>query len=190
MIIFDNIDGLLRAINSIIIFSSFSVGIISHSFDIGFLGIVGIVSEILTNFEKTVIFKNLHDNNLLPGFLGRITRPDGAKNCSLFITEKNFNKLSTSLGMPSGHTQLAFSSATYLILYLLENQPKTNKRLFSIAFVIFIAIVAGLSRIQFNCHTFQQVIVGGLFGILYGYLGFKTMKKIKLYNNKRINGSS
>jgi len=35
-----------------------------------------------------------------------------------------------------------------------------------------LALFIMYSRVYLNCHTVQQVIIGGLFGILFGTIGF------------------
>ena len=173
-----NIKGIARSINSIIIFSSITGGILSDSFQIFFLGLLCIFSELFVNFEKEYIFKYLYKNNLIPKFFGRGKRPIDAINCSQFIDETNFNKPSTSFGMPSGHSQLIMASCVYLIQYVLEHQKNPAKRKLSISMLLFLAISFMYSRIHFNCHTIQQVLFGGSMGGFLGYFGYKFMKKI------------
>ena len=65
-------------------------------------------------------------------------------------------------GMPSGHSQSVMFTVTYIFL--------TLKNL-KISFVfLFVALLTMAERIVDNHHTFMQVVVGGLTGILYAYL--------------------
>jgi membrane-associated phospholipid phosphatase len=64
-------------------------------------------------------------------------------------------------GMPSGHTQSAIFSTIFIFLAL----KKMN--LFYI--YLFISLLTISQRIYFKHHTFFQVIVGGLVGIVTGY---------------------
>ena len=117
-----NIKGIARSINSIIIFSSITGGILSDSFQIFFLGLLCIFSEFFVYVEKEYIFKSLYEKKLIPKFFGRGKRPNGSINCSQFIDDTNFNKPSSDFGMPSGHSQLIMATCVYLIQYVLEHQ--------------------------------------------------------------------
>lgn len=75
-------------------------------------------------------------------------------------------------GMPSGHSQSAMFTVTYIFLTL-----KNIK--ISLSF-LFVALLTMAERIIDNHHTFMQVIVGGLTGILYAYLFYYfAQQKIK-----------
>jgi membrane-associated phospholipid phosphatase len=75
-------------------------------------------------------------------------------------------------GMPSGHSQSVMFTVTYIFLTL------KNLKI-SLAF-LFIALLTMAQRIVDNHHTFIQVVVGGLTGILYAYLFYYfAQQKIK-----------
>ena len=95
-------------------------------------------------------------------------------NCGLFIN----NKESTSYGLPSGHSQIAWLFTTYKILNLEEK----NSRPISIL-LIGLATLISYSRVRWaKCHTIQQVVLGGVFGIILatvynGYNGYNGYLK-------------
>ena len=136
---------------------------------------------LLSNLTNPFIFKPL--SKLLyamfgvkdPAFIGRGVRPDGACCCSEFYDcdDLKKNKLSTSFGMPSGHSQCAWIFSSYFIYQLLHNK-KTSKYMKAIQSLILI-VFAGLmsySRVYVEgCHTIQQVIVGAILGIIIGITG-------------------
>ena len=102
--------------------------------------------------------------------------------------------------MPSGHSQTAWTFATYFILKIIHNFYNTNYNaktttlfdyiwlLVSCSLVLSTAIYISYSRVYIEgCHTIQQVIVGGFIGIAFGYLIYYFEKDAinllsKLYN--------
>lgn len=118
---------------------------------------------------KYLIFKplyNILNTNTLP-ILGLGSRPGNTS------TSRNDSR---SFGMPSGHSQLAFAITTYIILKM--NNIDTNKKYNTylknsiIIMSIIVALYIAYSRIHIGCHTIQQVIVGSIIGIGFGYLVF------------------
>jgi membrane-associated phospholipid phosphatase len=65
-------------------------------------------------------------------------------------------------GMPSGHSQSAMFTTTYIFLALKNIKISL---LFLVATVLTMA-----QRVIDNHHTFYQVVVGGLTGLVYAYL--------------------
>lgn len=133
-----------------------------------------IISILFNNIFSLLLFILLIIDNILNKIFKNIfkyyvpingDRPKNAKNCGCFIDINNINKLSTTYGMPSGHSQNIFFITTILSLYL-NNIYKT-------IFLLFIAIYGGYLRIKFGCHTLNQVIIGGIIGIIFGYLCYK-----------------
>jgi len=75
-------------------------------------------------------------------------------------------------GMPSGHSQSVMFTVTYIFLTL------KNLKI-SLAF-LFMALLTMAQRIVDNHHTFMQVVVGGLTGILSACLFYYfAQQKIK-----------
>ena len=99
-------------------------------------------------------------------------RPDGAKNCSNFINEFLPGKLSTSYGMPSGHSLESMLIAIFLSMYIIKTHEKGMGRNVLIVFILLIGIAVCVSRVVLGCHTIPQIIVGGLIGAVVGYYAF------------------
>ena len=124
------------------------------------------------------LYKKLVGVETLP-FLGLGRRPDGAYGCSdFYICEDIKNKkLSTSFGMPSGHSQIAWTFSMYYIFELWKKKrfsfSQKTKVLQTIGLLIFSSIMSYLRVYVEGCHTLEQVIVGGLFGSFIGFLGSK-----------------
>ena len=95
-------------------------------------------------------------------------RPKNAKNCGCFIDLKNINKLATSYGMPSGHSENIFFIASFFSNYLQSH--------FKSILLYTFACYGAFLRVKFGCHTKQQVIVGGILGIILGTISYKLVK--------------
>jgi membrane-associated phospholipid phosphatase len=137
-------------------------------------------------------FKYLYDYlkvSKLP-LLGIGRRPTGACNCKTFLSLPNI--LSTTYGMPSGHSMTAWGVCIYLILNILNKRTnyilneKLNKiiKVFSILFLVVLATTISYSRVYVeNCHTLEQVTVGGILGIVIGILFYYLKEKSNIYDN-------
>ena len=123
---------------------------------------INTISEFINRFLKYGFFKPLFGKNI--PLLGRGSRPNGAKNCGLIKT----NIVSKSYGMPSGHSQFAFTTSSFIILKLYESYNFIGMLLAGIA-----SIWISYSRVKLNCHTPMQSIMGSLIGILIGYISYK-----------------
>lgn len=151
---------------SVILFSLFFVfqGLFIN-LPLYFTGFVGYnLSEISNCFFKNYISKPLIGNKKLP-ILGIGSRPKGAKNCGILSD----GLIAKSYGMPSGHSQ----AAGFFMMFQLLN---TNNPLYRFL-IISISIWIMYSRIKLGCHTIQQVIIGGIIGIIFGYLTNYFYKK-------------
>ncbi len=115
--------------------------------------------------------------------LGKGARPPGAINCGSMPTLKSYTKLSTSFGMPSGHSQTVWFLYGFALLYLIKKFRNNtlpfkhqilNKILFGVSILLFfmMGVYISKTRIIKGCHTFQQVIFGGLIGFILGCIGF------------------
>tara|TARA_B100001248_G_scaffold258079_1_gene241621 strand:- start:8 stop:550 length:543 start_codon:yes stop_codon:yes gene_type:complete len=177
----DYLIGITRAYPLITILSSFIGFFLTNKDDLLFLGTALIINDRLNGVFKNYLFKPIlgNKNNKLLG-LGK--RPNGAKNCGYFINSNS--KPSTTYGMPSGHSQSTLFFSTYVILNLLDNNFSNNVKIIGILLFTLISLGIMYSRIYFNCHTIQQVIIGGIIGIILGYLYYQNEEKIKniLYN--------
>jgi membrane-associated phospholipid phosphatase len=146
----------------------------------------------LNAFLKYAVMKPLYKlsgrNDLF--LLGIGSRPSGAMSCMFTIDGKK----ELSFGMPSGHTQIAWTISSYLICRLIQrfidgiNQDKNNNTSVATLILIFIStciilaasIYISYSRVYIEeCHTIQQVLVGGIIGIILGFLAFYFEDDIK-----------
>lgn len=148
----------------------FSIIFIIQSLFINFklygFGLLGyIINEKLNNIFKNDIAKPLMDKNKFT-ILGYGTRPKGAKNCGILSD----GKLSKSYGMPSGHSQDAMYFATFQFL--------NTTNIYYKIFVIFIGLWVMFSRVKLGCHTYQQVIIGGIIGSVIAFLWNKLYQKL------------
>ena len=71
-------------------------------------------------------------------------------------------------GMPSGHSESCLFSSTFVFLSLSNYQY--------LFVYLLISIITMAQRVVYNHHTVPQVIVGGIVGILCGYLFFNLSK--------------
>ena len=127
-----------------------------------------IANDILNDFIKRNIAKPLIGNKKLP-IIGTGKRPVGAKNTAIFLSEdiKEQKKLSKSYGMPSGHSQNAWFFTSYLFMLILNNENYKYK-IPSLIFLPLLSSYISYSRVFLNCHTVQQVIIGGIIGSILG----------------------
>ncbi len=156
---------------------AFFYGLISFNYYFISYGVLSFVSSIL-NFILKIIFKIVYEKignkkGMIP-ILGRGMRPQGAYNCGVIPTcDKSPSK---SFGMPSGHSQSVWFMFGFFILYFLKfksiNQ-KQNKSwnwilLLKISLLFIFCMFISFTRVYVGCHTVQQVIVGGIIGLVFG----------------------
>jgi len=108
--------------------------------------------------------------------LGKRQRPSGAKGCDVF-TYCPSKSSSSQVGMPSGHSQIAWAVCMYVLLeiwYEKDYADDKEKAYYVILSVVLILLSGAVSysRVIMECHTIQQIIVGGLFGIVLGLSAF------------------
>jgi membrane-associated phospholipid phosphatase len=87
--------------------------------------------------------------------------------------------------MPSGHSQNAWFLFGFMLLYLINNYKNgkndTTSQIWlgiSISVLFIITITVSISRVYINCHTIQQVIIGGMIGLILGSLAYLLTKYI------------
>lgn len=165
--------------------------IIYPSFNSFYIFIMYYIVMLLNFAEKTLIFKplyNLFGKISLP-ILGRGIRPENANSCNFLLDGYD----SKTFGMPSGHSQLAWTIATYIIFKIinnfLNNKDEKNKTLIVFSYIwvilscIILIICAGYvsySRVYIDgCHTIQQVSVGGILGVCGGFIIYYYENDIK-----------
>ena len=123
---------------------------------------------------------NLLKTEKIP-LLGIGKRPNGATSCGLTLD----GIPSFSYGMPSGHSQLIWSAGSYIICRIIDNWINNSKNNISItvlgyiwlvlscSIVLITMIYVSYSRVYIEgCHTTQQVVVGGILGIVIGFIAF------------------
>jgi len=177
MSLYYKIISLSRAFTIIIPIVSILVGIIFRNMLGIFLGLYLLLCDVLNHYVK-ILFKKLYGHKSSYPILGMGERPDGARHCGSFIYDYDLEGIPTSYGMPSGHSQMATLIATFLIMYLLNTYGVNLYNIISISIILFICIGILYSRFHLKCHTIQQIIVGGLIGILYGSIGYFIYKKV------------
>lgn len=164
------------------------------SFNSFYLVILAFSTSLLNAFLKYVIIKPLYkwsgNNNLF--LLGSGERPTGATSCNIILDGKK----ATSFGMPSGHSQIAWTIGIYLVCHLINrliNNFNNNEKnstpstvlnniwiCLSIIILFSIMIYISYSRVYIEgCHTIQQVIIGGIIGVILGFLAFYFENDIK-----------
>ena len=174
---------------------AFLFGLITVDYGIILLGIFSFINIIINLIIKS-LFKSLYDYlkiKRLP-ILGIGERPPGI--CHNNIDCGYFNKYlnikeAKMYGMPSGHSQSAWFVFTFLVLYLIDKYRsfKTSKSysryklelikkwiMYTIIFLLIITIFISYSRVKVNCHTIEQVILGGILGIIFGFILYKISK--------------
>lgn len=155
-------------------------GLISFNHYLILFSILATINGVLNCILK-IIFKTLYIKLGaidLP-FLGRGLRPIGAQNCSDMPTMSNFVKKATSFGMPSGHSQNAWFFFSFISFYIYNQYKKKPFNIYRqittiilISALFLIATFISYSRVKINCHSTNQVIVGGGIGAILGILGY------------------
>jgi membrane-associated phospholipid phosphatase len=130
------------------------------------LTILLLLSFALNFILKYLIIKPLIKDKVYP-ILGSCSRPSNAKNCGYLKDPPGYK--TNTYGMPSGHTQIALAFSVYLLLSEYYSKNLTYSKAL---FYILSAISVSYSRLYLNCHTIQQVIIGGMFGTILGIIGF------------------
>ena len=108
--------------------------------------------------------------------LGKGTRPKGAQDCDFINLDNRI-----SYGMPSGHSQISALFGTFMILMIINGRYSDKLKIIKCLFIFVLTMTIMISRIHFKCHTFQQVAVGGIIGIVIGFATFFNMRNIKTY---------
>ncbi len=147
--------------------------------------IVCISNHTFKQISKT-IYNLLNTKSL--SILGSGSRPPNAHSCAFILD----NTISTSYGMPSGHSQTAWSFATYFLIKIIKNfynkYNNNNKNIKIIDYIWLVvscivilssAIYISYSRVYIEgCHTLQQVTIGGLIGIASGFIIYYSEKYV------------
>lgn len=159
---------------------------------------IGALASTPINYLLKLLFKWLHYqiNGDYKGatFLGQGPRPLGAKGSGCFLEFPL--KKSTSWGMPSGHSQLAWYVAGFLIGYLLIWRPhafSVAHKAGSIVAIVLAALIVSFSRVWVEgVHTPGQVLVGGLIGFVLGLITLAITRSVatKYFNESFANSET
>lgn len=168
------IKGFVRAYPFFVPFFTFFFGILfQNNLSIYFSLLIIVIDVILITSLKgisRIIYNYINIENI--PLLGIGKRPGGAMYCGSFVDENNIGQLSTSFGMPSGHSIISMTTCIFWNLYIIDNYPKSKKRDLSLISLNSISLLVLFSRIWLGCHTIQQVIIGGIVGSCVGYYGY------------------
>ena len=148
------------------------------------LVILLILSCVLQNLYLLLVLGLLFTKHLPEQILKRLSnyfgwnignRPIGARNCNSL----NAGGLANSSGLVSGHV-FNMTSLTFFLLYkFTENDKKPNAREITLLCFMYAFIYALMTaRVNLLCHTKEQVIIGFLLGIAWGYVMFVTANAI------------
>ena len=114
---------------------------------------------------------------LLNGYLNTIfksiikeDRPDNSKK---FLFSEHFSRIKNVYGMPSGHSQNVFFSITYLYF-------TTKEFFYWIQLLLVLAALMFYERLSFHNHTFLQLLVGAIIGIILAYLVIILRNQIEI----------
>ena len=175
---FGSVLGLARAFPLITIVSPLLCYFLTNEVDLLLLSVTLLLNDGLNHFLKYSIVRPIMGNKKY-GILGSGARPQGAKDCGLFVGCKDPLSKKESYGMPSGHSQNVMLFSTYAILTLMKGDHTDTMK--KIGYVFFSSLAVGImySRVYLKCHTVQQVIVGGLLGLILGYIYFHKKDEIK-----------
>ena len=131
---------------------------------------IGLLLSLIFNILLKCIFGIIHYNSFL--------RPYSIKKDNICI-----NDILLNIGMPSAHSQLAWTFSTFLIL--LYHKHHYNKQitilLLTISFLISISRTG--KYIGYPNHTFCQVIIGSLIGIIIGIVFYSNIEYFTPLNN-------
>ena len=92
-------------------------------------------------------------------------RPPEATNCNVL---NQGGPVGGKPGFPSGHTAMAVSLFTFLLIQWYKRKTTTIPKVLIVTCLF--AILVPIARVGLKCHTVEQVQGGVVFGILWGYL--------------------
>lgn len=164
----------VRATPVLIPFAGVVMMLLSPSVMAGGLTVGAFISLILNHILK-FLFKAGHyeltGNYKGMSLLGHGPRPAGSKGTGSFLEYPSL-KPGTSWGMPSGHSQLAWYGFGFLVGYLFLWRPYSFTAIHKVVatfIALLFAVVVSFSRVWVEgVHTWDQVLVGGVFGFVIG----------------------
>jgi dolichyldiphosphatase len=122
------------------------------------------------NKSSKLLLKSVFKDKEIP-ILGKGERPQ-TKNCGMIADGSK----SSSYGTPSGHSQFASFFSLYSVLVI--NDLPIEQAVKYVYFVLLglVAIWIMYTRLQFKCHTIQQIIFGALIGGILAFIAYKIKK--------------
>lgn len=138
-----------------------------------------IIFELLMNtFIIKPLFQFLYTKyQFIDSILGQGHRPCKFCQCSCFSDQPTKLDSLSGFGMPSGHSEIAASFATYWFLHYGFSLSMDLSGLRSLM-LLFTPFYIGFSRIFIQCHTLKQVLVGWFFGILFGIFNYCCLSNL------------
>ena len=95
-------------------------------------------------------------------------RPSEATNCNIL---NQGGPVGGKPGFPSGHTSMAVSLFTFLVIQWYKRKTNTTKTIPKVLIVTCLfAILVPIARVGMKCHTIEQVQGGVIFGMIWGSL--------------------
>jgi len=163
--LFSIANGLTRGYGAIILFASFLFSVLYRDQENLIFTLLLMVSDELNHWLKIYVAKPIMKNSKWT-ILGWGKRPNPKAISCMFPPDTP----SKSYGMPSGHSQFAWVFSTYWIWKIWEDKERTDiEKWISMIVMVWLASMVGYSRVKWmKCHTVQQVVVGGMIGILVG----------------------
>ena len=118
--------------------------------------------------------------------IGRFKRPIGAANTGVFYVGPD--NLSTTQGMPSGHSMLIAFVCVFLYYYIIDfYNIKEEHKIYVLFICLSIILYMMYTRVLMNAHTIQQTVIGSLIGFCFAYYYYIYIKnKLKIKNKKNI----
>ena len=118
-----------------------------------------IVVKILKKYIFQTNGQDINPTSLLEG------RPSEATNCNVL---NQGGPVGGKPGFPSGHTAMAVSLFTFLLIQWYKRKTSTIPKVLMVTCLF--AILVPIARVGLKCHTIEQVQGGVVFGILWGSL--------------------
>ena len=79
----------------------------------------------------------------------------------------------TSYGMPSDHAMFMIFINTYVVLLLNSNyRLKKSSKVLTTGMLCSVSVLVGYSRIYLGVHSLDQIVVGNIMGLAFGYFWF------------------
>jgi hypothetical protein len=119
-----------------------------------------------------IIFFGLESfiNKVFKGYIKQLRPSNPVK----FLDNESFSKTKVVFGMPSGHTQSTFFSLTFIYLVL-------HKINIWVILLFVVNMITFYQRYVFKNHTLQQLTMGAIIGVIFGYITYYLVTKIVRY---------